>query len=255
MALQPRSKKPLPKRRIEITDSSGWTHVVNGRRNALKTNRLGSQPNALQILDKIPLEQLVADHARCVELWKESACWKKVVNMLQNNVLSTQQIRLTSCVCLGLGSLSTGKQSSKHELAALVSMLRLLGKTHTIEQVIFQDPAFNDVDKAFLTRLGYSVVSTPSGFESIDQNTFCFAPHLEHDVFAMALKNTHPALCIGNSDILADRSLLPSAVDSKNTLEIFRTFVKATTSKMMPEFDRDTWCQFTSIYWLRDDVG
>ena len=246
--------KLLPKKRVEVTDSSGWTHVITGRTNVRKPSDICSQLSALQMSDKIPLELLVEEHMRYVNVWQESECWQKVVKILQDNVLSNSRIRLTNCVCLGLGSLSAGKESSKYEVAALVIILRLLGEAHAIEKVIFQDPAFNDVDEAFLTGLGYHTVSTPAGFESINQHTFCFAPHLEHDVFAMALRPAHPALCIGNSDILADRPLQSSAVDSKETLKVFRPFINATSSTTMPDFQQDTWCQFTSIYWLHDDA-
>lgn len=250
MVAKGHTKKLLPRERVEVTDSSGWTHVINGRRNVRKVYNPSPQLNALRSVDKTPLKQLVEDHARYVDLWERSECWQNVANILQDHVLSNPRIRLTKCVCLGLGSLSAGQASSKHEMAALDTILRLLGKTHVIEQVIFQDPAFNDVDEAFLIGMGYHTVSTPAGFESIDEHTFCFAPHLEHAVFALALKHAHPALCIGNSDILADPPLQSSAVHSKDVLEVFQPFSEVTRSKMMPDFQRDTWCQFTSIYWL-----
>lgn len=253
MTVKDHPQTVAPNKRVEVTDSSGWTHVLHGRRNVRKTCKLSSQLDTLRLSDKIPLEQVVKDHARCVDLWKGSECWKNLATLLHRDVLSPQQRRLTSCVCLGLGSLSAGKASSKYEMAALVSILHLLSEVHLIDKVVFQDPAFNDVDEAFLTGLGFLTVQTPLGFESIDQNTFCFAPHLEHDVFAMALRGAHPALCIGNSNILADRPLHSTAVDSEDILEVFRSFINSTKSTMMPEFALDTWCQFTSIYWLRDD--
>lgn len=252
--LNSQSKKQSPRKRLEVTDGSGWTHVVKGRASVLDASILTSPFQVLQRADKIPLELVAENHARCLDLWKASDCWNLVADFLENTILSSRDTCLTSCVCLGLGSLSGGRQSSRYELAALVSILQLLGKTHSIKNVVFQDPAFNEVDEAFLTHLGYRVVSTPSGFESVDQNTFCFAPHLEHEIFAMAIKTAHPAICIGNSDLLSEHSLNSSVGDSNSTLDVFHPFLEATNSKMMPVFDQDTWCQFTSIYWLREDA-
>lgn len=252
------SKKPakelLPKKSVKVTDDSGWTQVIRGRGKAQKAQASHPKFNGLQMPDKISLQELSKKHAGYVDSWKQSECWQNLLKILQENVLSNPRIRLTSCTCLGLGSLSAGKESSKHQMAALVSILQLLGQTYTMEKIIFQDPIFNDVDKAFLTGLGYRTVSTPVGFESIDQHAFCFAPHLEHEVFARALKQAHPALCIGNSDLLADRPLQSSAIDSKEDLDVFRSFVEASSSRKMPDFERDTWCQFTSIYWANHDI-
>ena len=245
-----------PKKLSKIIDSSGWTHIVNGPSNAVSAQDINSHNTSLQTFDITPLqiEQVLESHARYLDLWKNSDCWRSLAEFLQNTILSRRDLRITKCVCLGLGSLSAGRVSSKHELAALVTILSLLSNSHCIENVIFQDPAFNDVDEAVLIRLGYSVVSTPIGFESVDNTTFCFAPHLENEIFALALGGVHPALCIGNSDVLRDRPLNSSAKISKDMAEVFERFVKATGSEEMPEYDQDSWCQFTTIYWLLEDT-
>ena len=266
-------KKPQPqKKRVEVTDSSGWTHVVNGRKGAVDANDLGLQLSALHGADEIPLDEVKKNHTRYLRLWEGSECWKNLANVLEKDILSSKRTRLTNCVCLGLGSLSAGRDSSKYELAALVSILDLLGnirlwflkdalliqrigKNYAIQKVVFQDPAFNDVDEAFLNALGYSVVSTPLGLEIIDTSTFLFAPHLENNIFSTAVQHAHPALCIGNSDVLSGASLHESASDEKIMKETLRQFVEATELRPMPSFDRDTWCQFTSIYWRRGAGG
>ena len=254
MAFKSCAKKQQPKKRAQITDASGWTHVVNVHQSIVNANKLSSHYQTLPIIDTIPLDQVAKNHTQCLEYWEKSECWKTLAGLLKEIFVSSKHLRLTTCVCLGLGSLSAGRDSSKHELAALISILDLLGNTHTITKVVFQDPAFNDVDKTFLDKLGYSVVSTPLGFESIDQNTFCFAPHLENEIFAVALQNALPALCIGNSDVLGQRPCHSSATNAQDALEILHRFVKATNSNRMPEYNRDSWCHFTSVYWLRDNA-
>ena len=255
MAFQGHVNGQLPKKKRKITDASGWTHVVHGRGNVVNVAKLNTQSRTLQVLDCMPLDQVMESHARCLEKWEHSDCWTACMEILDKFSDACNHLRLTNCVCLGLGSLSSGRDSSRHELAALISILNLLGKTHTIKDVLFQDPVFNDVDKALLTKLGYRVVSSPLGFESIGRNTFCFAPHLENELLAEALKSAHPALCVGNSDIVADRPFHSSARASERTLDIFRRFLRATESYKMPQYERDSWCHFTSIYWLRDDPG
>jgi len=69
---------------------------------------------------------------------------------------------------------------------------------HDIQEVIFQDPAFNSRDKTFLESLGYTVLEDPEAFSKIDHNTFLFAPHLEVGPLATALENSTPAVCISN---------------------------------------------------------
>ena len=243
-----------PKKCTKITDSSGWTHIVHGPSNAIHTKYIGSHNKTQRTPDSTPLDQVSENHARYLDLWKKSDCWRRLADFIQNTVVQRKDLRLTKCICLGLGSVSAGRVSSKHELAALVTILCLLEKFHHIESVVFQDPAFNDVDTAFFTKLGYSVVPTPVGFNSIDNTTFCFAPHLENEIFAMALQNVHPALCIGNGGILNDRPLHSSATTSQDVLEVFRRFAEVTGSQKLPEYDEDPWCQFTNIYWLLEDT-
>ncbi len=40
-----------------------------------------------------------------------------------------------------------------------------------------QDPVFNEVDTAFLSNRGISVLEDPTAFASIDSTYFVFAPH------------------------------------------------------------------------------
>lgn len=73
-----------------------------------------------------------------------------------------------------------------------------IGTKHNIQEVVFQDPAFNAQDKSFLASLGYTVLDDPQAFAKIDDNTFLFAPHLEVGPLATALENSAPAVCISN---------------------------------------------------------
>ena len=166
--------------------------------------------------------------------WQESPCLQNITRIFEQSILTSKDITITKCVCLGLGSLTAdfNMDTSSYEFAAFISMVDLLrksskviwhhlgcceyiyctyakqvsGRKHSITDIFFQDPVFNPVDKAFLNSCGFWVRDDPQAFCDIDNNTFLFAPHLDLVHFATALENKAPSLCIGNSleDFLND---------------------------------------------------
>lgn len=125
-------------------------------------------------------------------------------------------VRITRCVCLGLGNFTrpfARLQSGDHaaalgprndamlQLAALSVMLELLARTtaHPVEQVYCQDPHFTAAEKEFLQQgLGYGVVEDPEAFGLVDAATFLFAPVVGADVLVRAVERKSPALFVGN---------------------------------------------------------
>ena len=210
-----RSKKQHRKR-LELSDSSGWTHVVHGTKpRSVDKLELDKSLQSLKLDNNLTLNELVQVFHRITAQWLQSTCHIKLQSLIREEILPALQAedpkppnegkkkasRITKCVCLGLGSLSASVSASpKYELAALMSILDILASYPGTSSdhadpdlnlpvlVTFQDPAFTEVDKTFLTaRLGHSVVETPQAFDLIDEETFLFAPHLEHDVLASAL--------------------------------------------------------------------
>lgn len=125
-----KKSNPQPKR-IHVTDPSGWTHIIKGSK---------SQRNQLQIKPMAHLKPKEIDPAQTVERlhkslgrftqeWEESECFGNVRTMLEQQVMKSENVNITSCVCLGLGSLAgiDGPKAAWHELAALISILDILG--------------------------------------------------------------------------------------------------------------------------------
>ncbi|KAG7008462.1 hypothetical protein G7Y79_00005g016030 [Physcia stellaris] len=202
------SRKKLrgPKKRLEFTDDSGWTHVTKGTLKQKHALQYAPSSTGHEILSPtaIPrglnIQDVSTSFEKHMRIWKDSSCLQRLRVIFQNSVLASNT-SITNCVCLGLGSFTGGKfpETSFFELAALVTILDILGEKHEIKQVYVQDPVFNSLDEAFLSNLGYDIVSTPEGFANIDESTFLFAPHLEWPVYFTALQNVSPSLCIGNN--------------------------------------------------------
>ena len=119
-----------------------------------------------------------------------------------------------------------------------------------------QDPVFNSMDKTLLQSLGYSLTTSPGGLDKVNHSTFLFAPHLEWPVYVEALKKASPSLCIGN-DI---REYIESPFNMAPTerRQCLRSYLDDYCCRVMPSFERCTWCDSTSIYWRRpteDDYG
>ena len=61
----------------------------------------------------------------------------------------------------------------------------------------FQEPVFTASDAAFITSLGHHVVDSPAGCERVDGSTLLFGVHLYRPIYALALKNSLPAVFVG----------------------------------------------------------
>lgn len=218
-----RKRKPSARqKRQEVTDPSGWTHIVKGPQSTMAS--ISTRP-----FQRLETSFTVEDYSNQFQKlytthWQASPCLSSLKRVFEQDILTAQRIILTKCVCLGLGSLTMGTPDSSYQLAALITMLEILsmcsgtpststgtpcllwlalkqnlGMKFDIYEVIFQDPAFNAQDKTFLTNHGYTVLEDPEAISKIDDNTFLFAPHLEVGVLATALEHSIPAVCISNN--------------------------------------------------------
>ena len=174
--------------------------------------------------------------------------------------------KLTQCICLGLGSFEEvvaeegvpqlhDSNTALHQLAVLTVMLRLLHDRHGIQEVIFQDPAFTPIEKAFLQSLGYTVLENPAAIERISAGTFLFAPFLGYPIAARALAVAFPALYIGNGPARYLESLRYFGNHPEEELQwmvnIFERFQTATLEgKPLPSFDQENWTKKTTAHWL-----
>ena len=125
-----RRKKPPPQRKIQqITDSSGWTHVIKGPPSNIDPRTTGLRlEDCKSTATKYTLETyLDSFRTHYVPTWLESDCFKSLSRIVEQDVLPADHILITQCICLGLGSMTGGSASSSYELAALISILDILG--------------------------------------------------------------------------------------------------------------------------------
>lgn len=118
--------------------------------------------------------------------------------------------------------------------------------------MVFQDPAFEEVDKRILIALGARIVETPEAKDLINESTFLFSLHTEPDVFETYCIQRRPAAFVGNTaEFMLDVSI--SDLDSSSTRDegqpadilvakaltgrAYATFLKEYTSEALPEVE------------------
>jgi len=128
-----RRKPPkVPRKRIQISDASGWTTIIKGSKPQQHHQPLVFSAPVAAGPSGIPagltIQKVNDTFQRYLKPWKQSDCYKELKNVLEQSVLTSQVVKLERCVCLGLGSFTGGAtvEASLWELAALVSILEIL---------------------------------------------------------------------------------------------------------------------------------
>lgn len=77
---------------------------------------------------EITAERLDELLRRFTREWEESDCCGKILTMLEEQFMKSENVNITSCVCLGLGSLAgiDRANASWYQLVALISILDTL---------------------------------------------------------------------------------------------------------------------------------
>ncbi|KAL2044017.1 hypothetical protein N7G274_003538 [Stereocaulon virgatum] len=126
-----RKQKPAPQsKRHAVTDDTGWTHITKGPKSTINTQRtkrlLQQETIRREPLSLEPYSQKFKTHY--TPRWRESSCFQKLKPILEDATRTgASNPRITQCVCLGLGSPTAGVEASSWELAALLSLLEILG--------------------------------------------------------------------------------------------------------------------------------
>lgn len=125
-----RRKKPPPQRKLQqITDPSGWTHVIRGPPGIINSRTTDIRLELGESTDTKYTLETYLDRFRkhYLPTWRKSNCFKNLSRILDQDILPAENILITQCICLGLGSMTAGLESSSYELAALISILEILG--------------------------------------------------------------------------------------------------------------------------------
>lgn len=79
------------------------------------------------VAEGVCLDSLIAKHQKYTDAWRTSSAYSACRELLINTVLMRKNIRITQCMCLCLGSLSTqqtvgrGKKKYSHSMSQLVA--------------------------------------------------------------------------------------------------------------------------------------
>ena len=136
----------MPMKRLEIIDDSGWTHITKGthKQKLQRKYAIVSSSEEKLLPAEIPkgltLRDVTNSFGRYTKTWQDSSCLIQLQTLRQDFVLASN-IEFNKCVCLGLGSLTGGDrtETSFFELAALVSILEILGQYSTLSRRRIQD--------------------------------------------------------------------------------------------------------------------
>ena len=181
--------------------------------------------------------------------WETSSCRKELVDWLDGNLLKSDLLNVDQCICTGIGSF-TGSHDPNYpadckrpmyQLAAFQTILEMLKRRFDSQEVYFQDPAFNTLDKEFLQSRGYRIVTSPEAYDRMTASTFLYAPCNEWFVVFKAIEVAHPALFIGNDVPEFAEYIFPYIEERQaRKQDIMEKFMRDRASKAMPEFDLST---------------
>ncbi|OTA99617.1 hypothetical protein M426DRAFT_16292 [Hypoxylon sp. CI-4A] len=185
-----------------------WTTVRRKGRRPPKSHQHAAAPNTPTVtpgsgdrLSSLSISDIQRKHQRTMDQWKPSVCCHQLKEIITSQHHSPT---VTRAICLGLGSFDPedgswkGKRRAHVQLAAFLTMVEQLqhGDQQPI-RCIFQDPAFNSVDKDFIRGLGHEVVDSPEGFDLVDPSTLIFGVHLYKDTYSRAIAQHIPAVFVG----------------------------------------------------------
>lgn len=146
------------------------------------------------------LELFSEKHQRFTNEWRGLPLYQSWVDTIKQTVWQQQNLKITSCMCLGLGSFS-GSNACNRSLAQLVvfeSIFDLLKTKYNIEHVYLQEPRFSELDLEFLRAKGYKVLYTPESDDHMTEETFLFTPGAEQRVVNSSREAAFPGLYIMN---------------------------------------------------------
>jgi SRR1 len=215
----PRKKKPsttvdttekkktvVHTKRKEILDDDGWTHIVDAPNRNAKAEGLKTTPllhggdflrDGVSYINRT-LDEMKTEFEYWKKQWEASPAWSELKTLLAER---QERRQIDNFVFLGMGSLQNsrreGRRASATQLAALQTIISVLGSEANETEVVLQDPQFTDLDGQFLSVLGYKVVQDPVAFMQVNEMTLVYAIHCYVDVYKTISAGPRPAILIG----------------------------------------------------------
>jgi hypothetical protein len=183
-------------KRREVVYEDGWTLIVD----TPKAKKVPSTPfhggdfeiNGVSYIERT-LEEMKGDCEHWKKAWEDSEACTDLKEKLEGVE------KIENAVVLGLGSLQSsrreGRRASATQLAALQTIIENLRDGDV--SVVLQDPQYTNLDKEFLTSLGYQVVDDPGAFAAIGTNSLVYAIHCYGPVYKSISEEPRPAVLIG----------------------------------------------------------
>ncbi|KUJ09497.1 uncharacterized protein LY89DRAFT_657898 [Mollisia scopiformis] len=179
-------------KRREVVYEDGWTLIVDTpkAKTIPKPTFHGGdfEVNGVSYINRT-LDEMRADFEHWKKAWEESDACGALREKLEG-------MKIENAVVLGLGSLQSsrreGRRASATQLAALQTVLGALDLP-----VVLQDPQYTELDKEFLTSLGYKVVDDPGAFAAVGTGSLVYAIHCYGPVYQSFSDGPRPAVLIG----------------------------------------------------------
>lgn len=228
----------------------------------VKTIKFEPTIKAMTPLPLLSKEAIAGQHFYTYREYKQSREYRVLKAIIKEFVRDTfkdsasGEDPVRKAVCLGIGSFDpengswTVKEKAHVQLAAFLLIVEEIEKfCKKPIKCIFQEPAFEVSDIAFITSLGHEVVESPAAFDAVDSHTFLFGVHLYRDVYAHAFKNgDFPALFIGTGwDVWSDVNYRWEPEEC--TLDAIEIMEKTHKKFAFPEAKGKNIFYGTSIYW------
>ena len=158
------------------------------------------------IVPGMTIQKLQEQLHESTQKWENSEPGRISAAVVRDILQKNANLKITSCVALGLGSFSGDLErpwgsladAPMSQLVAFASLIKIFQEHfQSSPKVYFQDPEYNDLDREFLTSLGYTVIDTPASNDVLTEESFLFAPRCIFDVLWATLDHVFPALCLG----------------------------------------------------------
>ncbi|CZR63137.1 uncharacterized protein PAC_13034 [Phialocephala subalpina] len=195
-------------KRRQVEDTDGWTHIIDTPKTKKATPKTPAfhggdfEIGGVSYVNRT-LEEIKDEFEHFKRAWEERPACHDLKSKLQdlNNI--------ENIIILGLGSLQTsrreGRRTSATQLAALQTILEILreadGTTAAGDRkdlpVVLQDPQYTEIDKAFLSSLGYKVVDDPEAFKEVTEGSLVYAIHCYGPVYKSISEGPRPRVFIG----------------------------------------------------------
>ena len=131
-----------------LKGSNGWTHVIRGssqtsRGFLLRLPYEAIHSGKVEIPEGFTLEKAQEKYKGYVRRWENSTCYKWMVDLFNQTILTVKTLHVDTCIVTGLGSFTknevTGNNSSFYQLAVFETILEILSETCIAHPLFLSD--------------------------------------------------------------------------------------------------------------------